>query len=157
MVKTCAIAVAVGGLLVAASGRIFADHPPNDATEEGAPMAVPENTVHYLEIITRDVPGTADFYAKAFGWRFEPAAPELGDAVVAQLPDGSLCGIRAPMHEQEEPIVRTYLRVPDLDAAVAKARQLGATMAIESMEIPGRGKIAIFFLGETQQGLWEVP
>jgi hypothetical protein len=158
MLRALAIALAVGGWMIAANSPALADGPPPDAPEvKEGPMTVPEHTVYYLEIITRDVQGTADFYAAAFGWQFEPEAPELGNALVAHLPDGSLCGIRAPMHAQEEPIVRTYLRVPDLAAAVEKATELGATMAIESMEIPGRGKIAIFFLGGVQQGLWEVP
>lgn len=119
-------------------------------------MPVSEHAVHYLEIVTDDVPAISDFYAKAYGWSFGPEAPELGNARVATLPDGSLCGIRAPLSDQEKPIVRTYLRVADLDAAVKRAAELGATIALESMEIPGRGKIAIYFLGGIEQGLWQV-
>jgi predicted enzyme related to lactoylglutathione lyase len=88
-------------------------------------MAVAEHAVHYLEIVTTDVRATADLYAKAHGWTFGPEAPELGQAVVAALPDGSLCGIRAPLSEQEKPLVRMYLRVSDLDAAVTRAAVLG--------------------------------
>ena len=119
-------------------------------------MSVAEHAVYYLEIVTPDVAAAADFYASAYGWEFEPEAPELGNARVAKLPDGAMCGIRAPMHEQEKPIVRTYLRVADLDAAVKRAAEMGAEVAIESMEIPGRGKIAIYFLGGIEQGLWQV-
>ena len=120
-------------------------------------MPVTEHAVHYLEIVTTDVQAASEFYGNAYGWQFEAEAPELGNARVTTLPGGSLCGIRAPMGDQEEPIVRTYLRVADLDAAVKRAAQLGATIAIESMEIPGRGKIAIYFLGGIEQGLWQVP
>ncbi|MFQ5733364.1 MAG: VOC family protein [Planctomycetaceae bacterium] len=119
-------------------------------------MPVSEHAVYYLEIVTPDTRATSDFYSKAYGWRFEPEAPELGNALVATLPDGCLCGIRAPMHEQEKPIVRTYLRVADIDAAVKQAAELGATVALERMEIPGRGKVAIYFLGGIEQGLWQV-
>jgi predicted enzyme related to lactoylglutathione lyase len=119
-------------------------------------MTVSEHAVHYLEIVTADVRTTSDFYAEAYGWRFEPEAPELGNAMVATLPDGSMCGIRAPMHDDEKPIVRTYLRVADIDTAVQRAAELGATIALESMEIPGRGKIAIYFLGGIQQGIWQI-
>lgn len=111
--------------------------------------------IHYLEIVTPDVAGTAEFYAKAFGWRFEPEASELGHARVAALPDGCLVGIRAPMHEQEDPVVRPYLRVADIDAAVQRAAEVGATIALEPMEIPGRGRVAICFFGRIQQGLWQ--
>ncbi len=119
-------------------------------------MSVSEHAVYYLEVVTTDVQATSDFYADAYGWQFEAEAPELGNAWVATLPDGVLCGVRAPMHDQEKPIVRTYLRVADIDTAVKRAAQLGATVALEPMEIPGRGKIAVYVLGGIEQGLWQV-
>jgi predicted enzyme related to lactoylglutathione lyase len=120
-------------------------------------MAVREHAVYYLEIVTSDVEGACSLYSEAYGWRFQAAAPELGDAFVATLPDGSLCGIRAPMHDDEMPIVRTYLRVTDIVTAVHEAAQLGAKIALEPTEIPGRGKIAIYQHGGVEQGLWQVP
>ena len=120
-------------------------------------MSVTEHDVYYLEIVTEDIQAASDFYANAYGWRFEAEAPELGNARVAVLPDGCLCGIRAPMHEQETPIVRTYIRVADIDAAVKRAAELGAEIALEPMEIPGRGRVAIYVLGGIQQGLWQLP
>ncbi|EDM78968.1 hypothetical protein PPSIR1_06988 [Plesiocystis pacifica SIR-1] len=119
-------------------------------------MPVPAHCVHYLEIITDDPEGTADFYARAYGWSFAPPDAALGGARVGTLADGSLCGVRAPMHDQERLLVRPYLRVDDIDAAVAKAVALGARLAVEPMPLPGHGRIAIFFLGEIEQGLWEV-
>jgi predicted enzyme related to lactoylglutathione lyase len=120
-------------------------------------MAVPEHSVHYLEIVTTDVRAACDLYAKAHGWSFEATGPELGNSFVASLPDGSLCGVRAPMHDQEKPIVRTYVRVTDIDSAVKRAAQLGAKIALEPLEIPGHGKIAIYLYGGIEQGLWQVP
>jgi predicted enzyme related to lactoylglutathione lyase len=119
-------------------------------------MRVPEHTVHYLEIVTPDVAAVRELYGKAYGWKFEPVA-ELGGAVVAELPDGSRCGIRAPMGDMEKPIVRTYLRVADLDRAAKQVEQLGATLAIDRMEIPGHGTIAIYLIGGIEQGLWQLP
>ncbi len=70
-------------------------------------MSVSEHAVYYLEIVTKDTKATCELYAKAYSWQFEDAAPELGNARVAILPDGSHCGIRAPMHEEEHAIVRS--------------------------------------------------
>ncbi len=120
-------------------------------------MAVAENAIYYLEIITKEVQAVADYYSNVHGWHFDAEAPELGNARVAALPDGSLCGIRAPMHDQETPTTRPYLRVADLDRAVREAAGRGATVAIESMEIAGRGTIAIVLLGGVEQGLWQLP
>ena len=110
-------------------------------------MAVPEHEVHYLEIVTADAEAARSFYSQAYGWSFEDMAPELGNAFVAALPNGSLCGIRAPMREQEMPTVRTYIRVDDINAAIQRATELGAVVALEPMEIPGRGTIAIYLSG----------
>lgn len=120
-------------------------------------MAVPENTTYYLEIVTPDVEAARQLYGKAYGWRFEAKGPEWGGSFVAALPDGSLCGIRAPLHDQEKPIVRSYLRVNDIETAVQEAGRLGAQIALEPMEIPGQGKIAIYVHGGIEQGLWQVP
>jgi len=62
-----------------------------------------------------------------------------------------------PMHGQEEPIVRTYVRVTDIVGAVKRAAQLGAKIALEPLEIPGHGKIAIYLHSGIEQGLWQVP
>ena len=120
-------------------------------------MAVPEHAVHYLEIVTPDVEAACHLYGTAYGWRFRATGPELGNSFVAILPGGSLCGIRSPMHDQEKPIVRTYLRVADIEIAVQEAAQLGAKVALEPVEIPGQGKIAIYLYGGIEQGLWQVP
>jgi predicted enzyme related to lactoylglutathione lyase len=120
-------------------------------------MAVPEHTIYYLEIVTPEVEAACRLYATAYGWRFQAMGPELGNAFVAELPGGSRCGIRAPMHDQERPIVRTYLRVTDIEKAVETAAQLGGNVALEPVEIPGHGTIAICLYGGIEQGLWQVP
>jgi predicted enzyme related to lactoylglutathione lyase len=120
-------------------------------------MTVPEHAVHYLEIITPDVEAACRLYGDAYGWRFEDMGPALGNSFRASLPDGSLCGIRAPMHEQEKPVVRTYLRVTDIEKAVEEALGLGAELALEPVDIPGHGKIAIYLFGGIEQGLWQLP
>lgn len=120
-------------------------------------MTVAEHSIHYLEIVTPDVEAARDLYATAYGWRFEAARrQELGNAFVATLPDGSRCGIRAPLHEQEKPIVRSYLRVRNIDRAVAEAGELGAMIALEPTAIAGHGRIAIYRYGGIEQGLWQV-
>lgn len=124
---------------------------------QDAPTPVPEHAVYYLEVVTPDIEAASAFYAEAYGWSFESEDPVLGNARVATLPDGSLCGIRAPMRSSELPVVRTYLRVADIDAASARVAELGATIALGPTELPGRGKIAIYLLGGIEQGIWQVP
>ena len=59
------------------------------------------------------------------------------------------------MHAAEEPVVRPYALVEDLDAAVATAEAAGAEIALPSMELPGEGKIAIYIQGGIHYGLWQ--
>ena len=119
-------------------------------------MTVPEHEIHYLEIVTPDAETARDFYSQAYGWVFEDMAPELGHAFVASLPNGSLCGIRAPMHEQEKPTTRSYVRVADIEVSTDQAAKLGATVLLGPTEISGRGMIAIYLHGGIEQGIWQV-
>ena len=60
------------------------------------------------------------------------------------------------MPESEEPVVRPYLLVDDIDDAAASAVESGGEIALPPMEIPGHAKFAIYFQGGIQHGLWQV-
>lgn len=112
--------------------------------------------IHYLEIITPDVDAHCAIYAQANGVEFTEPRAELGNARTAPLPEGGSVGVRAPMHEQEEPTVRPYWLVDDIEAAVAAASAGGAEIAHPPLEIPGQGTFAIYIHGGAQIGLWQV-
>ena len=69
---------------------------------------------------------------------------------------GGRCGVRAPMHEAEEPAVRPYVLVDDIEAAAEAAKAAGGEIAHPPMEIPGHGKFAIYILGGIHHGLWQL-
>ncbi|MBY6203814.1 hydroxylase [Halomonas denitrificans] len=112
--------------------------------------------LHYLEFVTPDVDATCAALARSLGAEFGEPVAELGGARTATRPDGTEVGVRAPMHEDEDPVVRPYHRVDDLERALAAATESGGEVALEAMEIPGRGTIAIYVLGGIQHGLWQV-
>ena len=72
--------------------------------------------IQYLEIVTPDVDAVCASYEKLHGVSFSAPEPGLGNARTAALAGGGLIGVRAPMHEAEEPVVRPYLLVENLDA-----------------------------------------
>lgn len=114
-------------------------------------------TPHYLEIVTPNVDEVCDLYAKTIGAAFSEDA-HLGGARIAVLAGGARIGIRAPLRPDEGPLWRIYLRVDDLDTAVAGARAAGAEVAIERMPLGGgHGDIAIVLYGGVEHGLWQVP
>lgn len=112
--------------------------------------------VHYLEIVTDDAEAVCKLYADLYGIEFSDPVTELGGARTSDLAGAGSVGIRKPMHAGEKPVVRPYVLVDDIDAAVKLAKAAGAQIAVPSMEIPGRGKIAIFVLGGIESGLWQV-
>ena len=111
--------------------------------------------IYYLEIVTSEVDAVCAVYAAANGLQFGDPDAGLGNARTAALPGGGLVGVRAPMRESEEPVVRPYWLVEDIAAAVAAAVEAGAQLAHPPMEIPGHGTVAIYIEGGVEHGLWQ--
>lgn len=111
--------------------------------------------IQYLEIVTPDVEAVCTTYAQLYGVTFSEPVPELGNARTAELPEGGKLGVRAPLRDTEEPVVRPYLLVADVEAAVQAAQAAGAEIAHPAMEIPGHGSFAIYIQGGIEHGLWQ--
>ena len=95
-------------------------------------------------------------YASAHKVQFGEPEAGLGNARTASLAGGGLVGVRAPLRETEEPVVRPYWLVDDIDAAVSAVVQAGGEVALPPMEIPGYGKFAIYLQGGNDHGLWQL-
>ena len=111
--------------------------------------------VHYLEIVSNDVDALAGLYERLHGLSFGPPDDDLGQARVATRADGTLVGIRKPLAAHEQPIVRTYLAVEDVEQAVRKAEEHGAAVAYPPTRQGRRGTFAIVIQGDVQHGLWQ--
>ena len=112
--------------------------------------------IHYLEIVTNDVDEVCATYGAAIGVPFGEPDPGLGNARTAPLPGGGLVGVRAPLRETEEPVVRPYWLVDDIEAAVAAAAEAGGEIAHPPLEIPGHGTFAIYQQGGVDHGFWQL-
>ena len=112
--------------------------------------------IQYLEIVTPEVDATCDALEAMRSVSFGEPVPEFGNARTARLQNGGRIGVRAPMRETEDPVVRPYLLVEDIEAAVDAARASGAEIAMTSTEIPGQGRFAIYILGGIEHGLWQM-
>ncbi len=145
-------------------GAATSDQPTMDRVRSDAEskihdgIRVEENAlkVQYLEIVTPSVDETCHVLAEAHGVVFSEPIAELGNARTADLSDGGRIGVRAPMRATEEPVVRPYVLVQDIEAAVKTAEKAGATVAIPPMEIPGQGTFSIYILGGIEHGLWQL-
>ncbi|MHC4809214.1 MAG: VOC family protein [Planctomycetota bacterium] len=111
--------------------------------------------VHYLEIVSGDVDEQCSALERAHGLSFGPAVADLGGARVAEAPDGSRIGVRSPLADHEQPIIRTYLAVDDIAKAVTEVEAAGAVIAYPPTAQGDTGTWAIYVLGGVQMGLWQ--
>ncbi|MDT0593226.1 VOC family protein [Glaciecola petra] len=112
--------------------------------------------IHYLEIVTPDVNDMVSSYAESLDISFSEPVLSLGGAYTAALSTGGMIGIRAPMHESEEPVTRPYSLVDDIELSVASAVKTGAIVALPPTDISGYGKCAVLMQGGVQIGLWQM-
>ena len=112
--------------------------------------------IHYLEIVTPEAGEVCAQFAASMGLEFSEPQAALGGARTAALASGGMVGVRAPMHDQESPVTRSYARVDDIAAAVKAAADAGATVALPPMDIPGHGQCAIVIQGGIESGYWQV-
>jgi uncharacterized protein len=128
------------------------------STEHGDNVNAVEQAliIQYLEIVTASVDETCEALAEAHGITFGEPIAEFGNAKTANLRDGGRIGVRAPMRTTESPVVRPYILVTNIEAAVKAAENAGAQIAIPPMEIPGQGTFSIYILGGIEHGLWQL-
>lgn len=112
--------------------------------------------IQYLEIVTKDVDAVCAAYAAMNGVEFGKPDAGLGNARTAPLAGGGLVGVRAPLRETEDPVVRPYWLVEDIEAAVSAVVEAGGQIAVPPMEIPGHGTFAIYLQGGNDHGLWQL-
>lgn len=112
--------------------------------------------VVHFEIGCRDNEKTRNFYCSLFGWTASEAGPST------DLDTGSETGIKGHItslgHEPHN-YTNIYVAVDDLQASAKKAEELGGSVMIPPMEIPGgRGSFAWITDPEgTTVGLFKAP
>jgi len=112
--------------------------------------------IQFLEVVTPDVDSACDLYSTMYGVTFDDANPDLGGARTADLGGGGMLGIRGPLRDTEIPVVRPYVLVDDISAAVSAAAEAGAEIAMMPTEITGYGHFAIVIHGGIESGLWQI-
>lgn len=94
----------------------------------------------WMELHSGDGAKAKAFYTSLLGWGLEDMEmPSMTYTVIAN--GGDKIGGFPPM-AAEAPRWLPYVTVDDVDARVAKAKALGATIAGEPMTVPGVGRMA---------------
>ena len=117
----------------------------------------PPGTVTWVDLMTSDPEKARAFYTSVFGWQFEVGGPETGGYAMAKLDGRNVGGIGGyPPGQQMPPAWSVYFASDDLDATIAKAKQLGANVMMGPMDIMDQGRLA-FFIDPTGAafGVWQ--
>ncbi|MDT4331872.1 VOC family protein [Methylomonas sp. MED-D] len=104
-------------------------------------------TFSWCELLTTDPAAAKDFYANLFDWTLEPApnAPPGVDYSVAKLDGEPVAGMMAipPGAAGMPPHWGSYITVNDVDATVARATALGASVCVPPQDIPKLGRFSM--------------
>jgi predicted enzyme related to lactoylglutathione lyase len=118
------------------------------------------NPFVHVELSTSDVAKAKSFYGSLFDWKLEdvdipggPAYTTIG--VGGTGPGGGM--MKHPVPGAPSTWL-AYVLVDDIDAAIKKARALGAKIARDKTEVPGFGWLAIIVDPTgAELGLWTTP
>lgn len=109
----------------------------------GEVSSYPNGTFCWIDLGTPDVPGAKAFYGELFGWDSEDMpADEDGVYTLWRLGEHTVAAVH--QHPDAEGAEwSSYICVDDLDAATARARELGATVMMEPFDIPGASRMSL--------------
>jgi predicted enzyme related to lactoylglutathione lyase len=100
--------------------------------------------IRWLEMASEDIPASAKFYGDLFGWPM--ARDEKMDYTMTNFGQGET-GIGFVRVDEAQGVapgsVLAYVFVEDVDASIARAKELGAPIYMDKLEIPTIGWMAI--------------
>jgi predicted enzyme related to lactoylglutathione lyase len=102
------------------------------------------NKIWHIELATTDKPASAQFYSELFGWPFQTY--EDMNYTMTDFAEGDTSLAFSPVDEAQGVApgsVLAYVDVAEVDAIISKAKELGAAIFMDKMEIPGVGWMTI--------------
>lgn len=104
-------------------------------------------SVCWTELMTRDIVGAKAYYSEVCGWVFEDVPMPDGMYTLGMVQGRPVIGMMdmtgLPGFDDMPAHWFSYFAVDDVDAAVARTREIGGVIIKEPFEVPGTGRIAI--------------
>lgn len=123
------------------------------------PQGIPAGAPCWIDLMTSDLTRSSEFYAALFDWTYEAGDEEKYGGYVMAFKDGkSVAGLMqsGAQSEGRPDMWTTYLRVDNIEASIAAARDAGAIIYMEPMDVPEQGKLAMLAdPSGAAVGLWE--
>ena len=109
-------------------------------------MTNAQNPFVWYEFMSSDVAAAKAFYGKVVGWKFEDVPVSGMTYTILRAGERQIGGMMPiPQHLRDaglKPCWAAHVGVNDVDAAVAKVRQLGGKVHREPTDIPNVGRFA---------------
>ena len=110
-------------------------------------MSDTHGSVCWTELMTRDFAEAKGFYGDVCGWVFEDVPMSEGTYTLGMMQGRPVIGMMdmtgvTGFHEVPAHWF-SYFAVDDVDASVARTRQIGGQIIREPFDVPGTGRIAI--------------
>jgi predicted enzyme related to lactoylglutathione lyase len=110
-------------------------------------MAHPNGLFSWVDAALPDPAAGADFYKAVFGWEAEQVSPDESSKYWFFKKEGKVAAGMGQLSEEQQaqgtpPMWTSYVYVEDIDATVAKAKDLGGTILMEPMQIFTTGRMA---------------
>ena len=102
------------------------------------------NPVVHFEVVGRNAEALQRFYKEAFDWQMHVQSGPPPYAMAHPGGEGGINGGVGAGPEGYAGHVTFYVEVPDLEAALSKIEDLGASIVMEPTEVPGGPRIAMF-------------
>jgi len=106
------------------------------------------STFIWNELISPDQRASGEFYAKLFGWeKKEVNAGPFGVYTTFQQDGQDVAGMMNPTIDYTKKLGSRwygYVAVEDIDASIAKAKELDATIIAGPDDIPRVGRVCLF-------------
>ncbi len=99
------------------------------------------NPVAWFEVTGSDAGALQRFYSELFGWQIDASNPMNYGMVEAQ--EGGIPGGVGPSPDGSAQVT-FYVSVPDLQAALDRAGELGGKIVMPPMEVPDGPTLAYF-------------
>ncbi len=105
--------------------------------------AWPEGTPCWVDVGVESFAKAQAFYSGLFGWEITPGPPELGGYTTCTKDGRAVAGLMELMNPEQPTVWTTYLAVDDLDATLAKMKELGGQMLFDPMTVGELGRQAL--------------
>ena len=101
------------------------------------------NPFVHVELMTNDVRKAKEFYGKLFKWELEDVPMDDGPYTMIKVGEGTGGGMLKNPIPGAPSSWLAYVLVDDIDAATAKAKQLGASIMKDVSEVPNFGWFSV--------------